>query len=118
MTLTDLYANVLKNMQVTAAGESPDADDLALIASKYRDLHALLLVRNLANWTVDEDVPDESVEPLTQAISFAAASSFGRSSVDFATGAIAAQPLSISEIQLRQNLARKYVSWPQATEYF
>ena len=117
MTLTDLYAQTLINMQVTAAGENPDADDMALIGEKYDALYPLLHVRGLVSWGSTDSVPDESVQPLVQMLSYSSAQAFGQQSSLYATGELDVVPPMPAERQLRRNLAIAYVSTPATPEY-
>ena len=118
MTLTDLYAQTLIKMQITAAGESPDPDDSALIGTKYTALYALLLSRGLVSWALADDVPDEAVQPLVQMLSYASAASFGPEQGRYATGELDVNPPMPAERQLKKNVARSYVSYTQPTVYF
>lgn len=118
MTRTDLYAKVLERLEVTAADESADASDTALIEDKYTALYDMLLTKRLVAWAATADIPDYAVMPLTSMLAFAAATEFGEDQARFADGILGANPPGLAEQQLRGQLARNYVSAPAQSEYF
>ncbi len=119
MTLNDLYRATLEKLTVVAAGEPADAGDLAVIATRYASVYNMLAGLRLVSWAADEPVPDSAALPLTSMLAFASARDFGKNSDAFALeGAIGISPPSLAERQLRQQLARAYVSQPVKTVYF
>jgi hypothetical protein len=96
----------------------PDADDLALVGSKYAALYPLLKMRGLVSWGSTDAVPDEAVQPLVQMLSYVSAQSFGQQSALYATGELDVTPPMPAERQLRRNLAHEYVATPATSEYF
>lgn len=118
MTLVDLYEKVLQRLEVVAAGESADPDDTALVADKYAALYDMLLSMGLVAWNASEAIPDYAVMPLTSMLAFAAATEFGEDQERFVDGAVGLSPPALAEQQLRRQLARGYVSYPAASEYF
>ncbi len=118
MTLTNLYRKTLEKLQVAAAGESADADDTALVAAKYTSVYNMLVGLDLVMWPQTGPIPDECAEPVILALSFVTAVEFGWETGSFAEGALGLNPPSLAERQIRQQLAREYVSYPAVSEYY
>jgi hypothetical protein len=118
MTLTNLYRKALERLQVAAAGESADADDTQLIADKYAALYDMLLTKRLVAWAATAAVPDYAVIPLTSMLAYASAVEFGRDPNAFSDGIVGLAQPALAEQQLRQQLARNYVSSVATSEYF
>jgi hypothetical protein len=118
MTLVDFYSKVLEKLQAYAAGESPAAEDVALVRDKYAVIHAQLLPTGLVSWAVNEPVDDAAAESLALMVAFSCASEFGADRGRFADGAIGLPQPSLAERQLRQLQANDYVSAPAQSEYF
>lgn len=118
-TLVDLYRKTLEELQVVAAGESADADDTRIVADKYAGIYQHLVGMGLVAWGLTDDVPDFAVMPLTQMLAYACALPFGKNPLAYQKlAALGMDPPSLAEKQLRGQLAREYVSYPAASEYF
>ena len=126
MTPAALKSAVLKKLQITAAGDTDAADDVAIITEKYTGLHQMLLVAGLVIWSKTENVPGEAEQPIVAMLAALAASDFGipepRHSRLQLEGAfnlpITVGGPSLAERQLRKALAQKHISSPVVSEYF
>jgi hypothetical protein len=119
MTLNDLYRRTLEELTVTSAGEEADASDTQVIASTYEAVYDQLASLDLVSWAESQEVPERAVLPLVWMLAFAAAKKFGKDPANWvATGSINAPTLSLGERQLRQQMARAYVSAPAQSEYY
>ena len=118
MTLNELKRKTLEKLQVAAAGEPVAPEDTQLIASKYTNLHSLLLGKGLVSWAAADDIPEDAAEPVIMALAFVSAGEFGLDQNAFVAGAMDLVPPSLAEKQLRQIHTRRYVYFPQKTEYF
>lgn len=119
MTLVELYEKTLQKLHVVAAGESAEPEDTALIADKYVSLHAMLLVKGLVTWTVTAAVPENAAQPVISMLAYLSASEFDIDPNSLAPECALDLPVpSLAERQLRGQLAKSYVSYPAASEYF
>ena len=119
MTLNNLYRRTLEKLQVVAEGEAADPGDVMLIASKYASLYDMLSVKGLVSWSVEDDLPDFSVIPITSMLAYVSAAEFGIDSVALATeGALDLPQVSLAERQLRSQMSKTFVSYPAQSEYF
>ena len=126
MTPAALKSAVLKKLQVTAAGDTDAADDIAIITQKYTGLHQMLLVAGLVSWSKTENVPGEAEQPVVAMLAALAASEFSipepRHSRLQLEGAfnlpVGLGGPSLAERQLRKALAQKHISSPVVSEYF
>lgn len=119
MTLVELYEKTLQKLHVTAAGESGEPEDTALIADKYVSLHGMLLVKGLVTWTVTAAVPDNAALPVISMLAYLSAAEFEIDPSPLAPeGALDLPTPSLAERQLRGQLAKAYVAYPAASEYF
>jgi hypothetical protein len=120
MTLQELKYRVLLRLGVVAAGESVNADDGETVLLRYRALNALLLQRDLINWTSEEGVPDEYELPILDMVAAEAVGHFAHPDPQgvIAMGKFGLVPPSPAEIQLRQLASPSYMSRPVQTEYF
>jgi len=119
MQLNDLYRAVLEKLTVVASGTPADADDIKTVRTKYGKLYEMLDGEDLVNWTSGADVPDGAAEPIISMLAFMCAREFGQDPGPLAAeGALFAPAISLGERQLRRFVASKFISTPQATEYF
>lgn len=119
MTLISLYRAVLVKLQIAQAGESADPEVTQVVSDLYPSLYDMLHGRRLVAWTVTDDIPEFAVIPLTSMLAFLAAPSFGKDAQALAPeGALGLPQVSLAERQLRSDLAKQYVSYPQTSEYF
>lgn len=126
MTPAALKSAVLKKLEVTAAGDSDAADDIAIITQKYVSLHKLLLVDGLVTWSITEAIPEEAAQAIIMMLAFSAANEFGVPELRYnrlaREGALNMPEVvggpSVAERQLRKALAPKYVSSAVVSEYF
>lgn len=122
MTPSELYTKALQRLQVLAAGESPSAEDRALVSEKYTALHDQLLTLDLVSWGVADDIPDYVSLPVTMMLAWACAREFAASPQMMQEltleGAVGLPVPSLAERQLRQQFARRYISTPAQSEYF
>lgn len=119
MTLTDLYRKALEKLQIAAAGEDTQPEDVQLIEDKYAAVYDMLLTKGLVSWAATADVPDFAVLPLTAMLAWSAAGEFGDDPSAYAAeGAIDLPQESLAERQLKRQLAKAYVSYPATSEYF
>lgn len=122
MTLTQLRTKVLQRLQVLATGENPDPDDGQVVADRYPSIHAILMAKNLASWSITEDIPDYLEVPMVNIVAYACATEFGITGQLMGQlaleGALNADPISLGERQLRSMQADTYKSEPAQSEYF
>jgi len=119
MTLQELKYRVLLKLGVVAAGDSPNPDDSATVLMRYRALHNVLTVRDLTNWNISDDIPEEVEEPITMMTAAACARDFG--DVDpgiVLEGKFGLPQPSAAERQLRQIMAATYIRTPVNVEFF
>lgn len=122
MTLTELKTQVLQHLGVLATSTNPNADDAAIVATKYAALYEMLLTKDLVSWAVDDDVPDEAGQPIIMMLSYLCAPTFGIVGADYdrlrGEGALDIKPISLAEKQLRIQNVQKYVSSSAQPDYF
>lgn len=122
MTLTDLKTAVLQHLGVLATNTNPNVDDTNIVGDKYPSLYAMLLTKELVNWSTDEDIPDECAIPVTMMLSYLCAPSFGVVGADYdrlrAEGALDSRPISIAEKQLRMQMTPAYIASPAQPDYY
>lgn len=126
MTPQELRRAALLELQVLPAGHSAEPDDDAEVARRYTALYDMLLTEGLVAWAVDADVPEFAEQPITQMLAYLCAPAFGIAPARMAalrqTGALNLPPTeggpSLAERQLRRQLAKKPVAYPQASEYY
>jgi hypothetical protein len=75
-TAAALATRVLERLRVTAAGETPSAEDSATVTSFYSGIFAEETVNDLFFWDED-DIPDEAFEALADFIAGKISSDFG-----------------------------------------
>jgi hypothetical protein len=122
MTLTQLKTRVLERLMVLAAGETPNADDAQLVERRYREVHDMLLVNDLASWAVEEDIPDNCATAMRMIVAYYCAPEFGITGQfkgELAIeGALDASPVSLGERMLRKQQATSYTNEPSQPDYF
>lgn len=126
MTPAALKSAVLKKLQITDAGSSAAADDIAIITQKYTGLHKMLLKDGLVTWSLTENVPAEAEQPIVAMLAAFSANEFGIPDPRYSRLQVEGQyklPAniggpSLAERQLRQALSQKFVSSPVVSEYF
>jgi hypothetical protein len=93
-TTTDLATRVLERLRVTAAGETPSAEDSATVTSYYSGIFAEETVNGLFFWDED-DIPDEAFEALADFIAGRLGADFGSQRPDLeASGMVRLRKLS------------------------
>lgn len=107
---------------VLAAGETPNADDAQLVERRYREVHDMLLVNDLASWAVDEDIPDHLGTAMRMIVAYYCANEFGitgQFKAELALeGALDASPVALGERMLRKQQAESYAAEPAQPDYF
>ena len=126
MLLTDLPAGVLNELGVLATGESPNIADSTTVTDKYSALYEMLITEGLVSWEVGEDIPEFVEGPVLAMLAHLCARPFGvpaarRAELELA-GALSLPANkggpSLAETQLRRQLAKGFVYYPMATDYF
>src|SRR6185369_14996751 len=126
MQLTQLPAEVLKEIGVLAPGESPNIADASVVTDKYGALYEMLLTEGLISWESTEDIPEFVEGPVLAMLAHLCAKPFGvpqarRVELELA-GALSLPANkggpSLAETQLRRQLAKGFVYYPMSTEYF
>jgi hypothetical protein len=122
MTTQELFEKVLQKLQVTAAGEDSQPEDIALIRSRYTSLYNLLDSEQLVSWDITNDIPDNVEMPLTMMLAAHSGREFGIVGQAYANliaeGGLALTPMSWAERQLRRLMAKPYIPKPATSEYF
>jgi len=59
MQLSTFYLRVLRKLGVLAAGQSASAEDVQTVTDKYAEVWAELDDRQVIDWYVTDDIPDE-----------------------------------------------------------
>lgn len=119
MTLVDLYRLTLERLQVAAAGEASEPEDVQGVAERYPLLYDMLLTKGLVAWGLAQDVPAFAALPVVDMLAYICSGPFGKNPDDYAAlGALDLPQQSIAERQLRQQLAKHYINCTQRTEYF
>jgi len=119
MTLVDLYRLTLERLQVAAAGESDEPEDVQGVAERYPLLYDMLLTKGLVAWGLTADVPAYAAQPLIDMLAYMCAGTFGKDPALFAAqGALDLPTLSIAERQLRMQLAKHVIPSRMRVEYF
>lgn len=107
---------------VLAAGENPNADDAKLVETRYREIHDMLLAKDLASWSVEEDIPDNVATAMRMIVAYYCAPEFGitgQFKAELAIeGALDATPVSLGERMLRKQQAQSYANEPAQPDYF
>ncbi len=122
MTPQELKSKVLEKLQVKAAGEDAQPDDVALVSARYESLYNMLNTEGLVSWPFGSDIPDSVEIPLVTMLACHSAREFGVVGQQYAEllaeGGMALPKMSWSERQLRRIMAKKYVPTRQASEYY
>lgn len=122
MTLAELRIAALQETGTLASGESAAPEDDQFVSEKYDTLYQMLLTLGLVAWAADEALPEYADMPLTMMLAAFIAPAFGVSGQKLGelrlAGMVGMSPPSLAERQLRQQLAKGYVSHPVQTEYF
>lgn len=122
MTLDEFYELTAQKLGLAGVGETLNADDAAVLASRYVLVHDQLQVLGLTTWDVTEDVPDFAILPVSQMLAASTADEFAipepRRTRLRAEGLLHLSPVSIAERALRQLVAHPYVVTPNTAEYF
>lgn len=122
MTPTELKTRALQEIRVVEKTQSPPAEEFAIAGQRYAALHAMLLERNLATWSLTEDIPDKCALPLIWMLGNLLTGILGcpdEIRTEFYTlGAFDSRPVSLGERQLRAVLARDYVAQSATPDYF
>lgn len=122
MTLTDLKSAVLQELRIVAVGEPAPPEYVVIVGDKYATLYDMLLTKGLVAWTATADLPDYADQPVTMMLAYLCAGPLGVSAQrrdELAPlGALDLPQPSLAERQLRRQLAKNYVPYAQATEYF
>lgn len=119
MTPNDLKYRVLLRLGKVAAGDVPEPDDGITVSLRYEALHALLTAKDLCDWNVSDDIPEEFELVIVSMVAAECAREFADvdPGIQLEGRFGLAQP-SPAERQLRQLMARTYVSKPAQSEYF
>jgi hypothetical protein len=122
MTPNELRDAVLQEVGVLAAGESAAPEDAAVATAKYALLHEMLTRKNLASWSLTDDIPDDVAQPVVWMVANLSVAAFGvgpQKRADLLQlGGLDLPSLSLGERQLRAHVAREYVYTPAKSEYF
>ncbi len=122
MTTQELFEKVLEKLQVTAAGEDSQPEDIQLIESRYTSLFNLLDSEGLVSWDITDEIPDNVEMPLTMMLSAHSAREFGIVGQAYANviaeGGLALPQMSWAERQLRRLMAKPYIPKPATSEYY
>jgi hypothetical protein len=122
MTPQELKQKVLEKLQVTAAGEDSQPEDIQRVGARYESLYNMLNSEGLVSWAVTADIPDFVEIPLTAMLSCHCAKEFGVVGQAYAEllaeGGMSLPQMSWAERQFRRLMARKYVATRQSSEYF
>lgn len=122
MTLVELHQRALQKLGRLATGQTADADDAAIIQTKYGSLYEQLQTLALLTWAADETIPEWAAEAIVQMIAALSVDEFEISEPKRSTlilqGLLHMNPPSQAENSLRKQLARNYVSSPATPDYF
>lgn len=122
MTLSDFYTHTLRRMRVLAVAQTANADDVALLATKYANLYDMLLTEGLVAWALTEDIPAYAVEPVCMMLAALSAKDFGIPEGEYglmqAEGGLSLERPSLAERTLRRQLAKNYIYTPVQADYF
>lgn len=119
MTLQELRYRVLLKLGAVAAGDSPSPDDAAVVLMRYQALHNTLTSRDLTNWNISDEIPDELELPLVAMVAAECARDFGNADPGIQLeGRFDLPQPSLAERQLRKTMARTYASAPVSVEFF
>lgn len=84
-TQADLLQEVLENLGVLAAGQTPEQEDLSRVAEKLPSIIALLSATEVVYIPDIENIPDEWFIPLAACVAYSVKQKFGLTG-DTATG--------------------------------
>jgi hypothetical protein len=110
MTLNEFYRRVLEHLTVVAEGQSADAADTQLVASRYRNVYELLATERLIVWGIGSDIPDFAALPLIYITAANVAKEFGQPPDR--------QEAELGERLLRRAMAAQYIPYRSRAEYF
>jgi hypothetical protein len=109
-------------MRVLAVAQTANADDVALLATKYANLYDMLLTEGLVAWALTEDIPAYAVEPVCMMLAALSAKDFGIPEGEYglmqAEGGLSLERPSLAERTLRRQLAKNYIYTPVQADYF
>lgn len=103
-TTADLVERVLVELRILAAGETPSAEDSALIIADYDAAVQELETRGIAAWP-SASIPDRFFLPLVRYIAAVVAPAFGREYMDVEAAhrglrAVTAKPYTGADAEL------------------
>lgn len=122
MTLAELRIAALQETGTLASGDPVAPEDDQFVSVKYDAVYQMLLTLGLVAWAADEDIPEYANHPVTMIVAAVIAPAFGVSGQKLnelrLAGMLGMSPPSLAERQLRQQLAKNYVSHPVRVEFF
>ena len=81
-TKRELVSAALQELRILGAGESPSAEDFALVSDHYEDLRAELVDKGLTYWTNTSsetaEIPNVIFRPLSRVLASRVADAFGK----------------------------------------
>lgn len=126
MNAAELQVAVLQELGVLSTGESANPADAAIVDQKYATLYEMLLSEGLVSWAADDDVPDFAGNAVVLMTAYLCCGAFEvppqKKAELTRRGQLNLKPSeggpSEAEIQLRRQLASRFVYQPAQTEYF
>lgn len=122
MTANELYRQTLERLQVAADGEPALPGDVQLLTKRYRRIFELLMSKELAEWDVEEEIPDDAGLAMVMILAAHSAEEFQvpepRKSALKAEGLLDLPVPSLGERMLIKRRGKRYISQPIRTDYF
>lgn len=122
LTKENFYTRVLRELNVVPPNGTALAEDRQRVVDMYPQLHAMLLERNLAKWSVGESIPDVYAIPVIKMAAFALTSDFAVPDSKYLRlkqeGELDAIPPSQAERQLRKLVSNAHVAEPIKNDFF
>lgn len=81
MTPAELRTDVLLELHVIAAGDTPSGDDSVAVDDEYTRLHAELAGESMAWWNSDDNIPDEVARAVTLLLAHRLSRKFGKNEI-------------------------------------
>lgn len=113
-TVAQIVDKALDRLGVLGTGQTSQSEDVERLTAAYNEVYAALSAKNLTTWDIDEQVPDEYVNPVVSMVAFARVDDYSVPDAKYQRITIA-NSAAIPEIR---ELQADNVYETQPTEYF
>ena len=113
-TATQIRNKALLKMGIHATGQTVESEVADDLDNAYEEVYAALAAKNLVTWDLDEEVPDEYVQPVVALVAFSRADEYGIPNDRYQR---IAQNMSRATAEIRELQESNVYKTPKATYY-